>query len=137
MHEKAPSKDREGAGAGEATEGGWTMIETKRETFEGWAILEIMGHRRLAGWLTEQEIAGHGFLRIDVPVGGGEEGDVASQFYSPSSVYAITPCSEEIARELSKLTLKPVQPWDLRALLPTPDAHPKRSVFDDDDDEQF
>lgn len=37
------------------------------DTFEGWAILELMGHRRLGGYIREQEIAGQAFLRIDVP----------------------------------------------------------------------
>ena len=39
----------------------------ERKAFEGWAILELMGHRRLGGLVTEQEIAGAAFLRIDVP----------------------------------------------------------------------
>lgn len=42
------------------------MGET-RESFTGWAILELMGHRRLGGYLSEQEIAGAAFIRIDVP----------------------------------------------------------------------
>ncbi len=37
--------------------------------FETWAILELMGHRRLAGFVTEQEIGGANLLRIDVPSG--------------------------------------------------------------------
>jgi hypothetical protein len=42
------------------------------EPFEGWAILELMGHRRLAGRVSEIEIAGAKMLRLDVPgVGTG------------------------------------------------------------------
>jgi hypothetical protein len=37
------------------------------EPFAQWVILELLGHRRLAGFLTEQQIAGASFLRIDVP----------------------------------------------------------------------
>jgi len=37
------------------------------EKFEGWCVLELMGHRRLAGYVSEQEIAGADMLRIDVP----------------------------------------------------------------------
>jgi hypothetical protein len=38
------------------------------ERFKGWAILELMGgHRRLAGYVQEVELAGHGMLRVDVP----------------------------------------------------------------------
>jgi hypothetical protein len=66
--------------------------------FEGFAILELMGHRKLAGRLSEQEIAGQAFVRIDLP---GEAGDVATQFYSAAAVYAITPTTEEIARAVA------------------------------------
>jgi hypothetical protein len=37
------------------------------EPFEGWAIVELMGHRRLAGYVREVELAGAGMLRLDVP----------------------------------------------------------------------
>src|SRR5262245_4954119 len=37
------------------------------ERFEGWAVLELMGHRRLGGYLREVSIAGAGMLRIDIP----------------------------------------------------------------------
>lgn len=79
------------------------------EPFAEWAIVELMGHRRLAGYLTEQEIAGKGFLRLDIP------GDPpATQFYSPTSVYAITPTTEAIARAVATSTRPmPVQRWEL------------------------
>ena len=43
------------------------MTETTEKTFEGWAIVELMGHRRLAGYVTETELAGAPMLRLDVP----------------------------------------------------------------------
>lgn len=80
-------------------------------TFEGWAILELMGHRRLGGYVQEATVAGSGFLRIDVP-GDGEP--IASQFYSPSSVYCLTPTTEEMARAVAKRNQpEPVQRWEL------------------------
>jgi hypothetical protein len=82
------------------------------EQFEGWAILELMGHRRLAGYVQEIELAGAAFLRLDVP-GGDEEPD-ATQFYSPGAVYCLTPCAEELARELARNARpRPVNEWDL------------------------
>ena len=36
--------------------------------FEEWAILELMGHRRLAGKITDAVIGGGAFLRIDIPM---------------------------------------------------------------------
>jgi len=48
--------------------------------FSDWAILELMGHRRLGGYVSQQEIAGAAMLRIDIP---GEDGQpAATQFYS-------------------------------------------------------
>lgn len=83
-------------------------------TFEGWAILELMGHRRLAGYVREVELAGGGVLRIDIPK---PEGDGATtQFYSPAALYCLTPCSEEIARGFAERTQPaPVQRWELPA----------------------
>lgn len=67
--------------------------------FAEWVILELLGHRRLAGHLTEQQIAGASFLRLEVP--GTEDQPGATQLYSPGSVYCITPTTEEIARRVA------------------------------------
>lgn len=84
------------------------------EGFEGFAILELMGHRRLAGYVSEQEIAGAGLIRIDVP---GEDGfTAATQFYSPSALYCLTPTTENVARAFAtRHQPKPVQRWELPA----------------------
>jgi hypothetical protein len=88
--------------------------ETTTEPFACHAILELLGHRRLAGWLTEAQIAGASFLRLDVP--GPDGALVASQYYSPGSVYAITPTTEEIARAVAASSRPaPVQRWELPA----------------------
>jgi hypothetical protein len=79
------------------------------DTFAEWAILEIMGHRRLAGHVTEQEIAGRGFLRLDVP-----SDPPVTQYYSPDSVFAIHPVTEETARAAAALARPaPVSRWEL------------------------
>lgn len=97
------------------------MTDEKRDTFEGWAILELMGHRRLAGYVSEQQLAGGAFVRVDVPgrlhtepTGDQEERDAATQFYSPAAVYCITPCAERLAREIAESARpRPVNEWDL------------------------
>jgi hypothetical protein len=70
------------------------------ETYEGYSILELMGHRRLGGYVREQTIAGTGFLRIDIP-GEGDEPPI-TQFYSPTSVYGLTPVTEEMAKAVAR-----------------------------------
>lgn len=90
----------------------------------GWAILELMGHRRLAGYVTEQEVAGQGMLRLDVP---GADGRAATQFYSPAAVYCITPTTEDVATAVAASRRPtPVSRWELE---PAAD-----STVDDSDD---
>ncbi|MGH2615672.1 MAG: hypothetical protein ACRDJC_10570 [Thermomicrobiales bacterium] len=83
--------------------------------FEGWAILELMGHRRLGGRVSEATIAGGAFLRIDIPHPNQAGMFTASQFYSPGAVYAITPTTEEIACAIARGAPQPVSRWDLPA----------------------
>lgn len=95
------------------------VAETQRndsDIFEGWAILELMGHRRLAGRVKEETIAGTSFLRLDVykQAAEGEEDHVATQFYSGSAIYCITPAAEEICRMMGEKTRPaPVQRYEL------------------------
>jgi hypothetical protein len=82
---------------------------------EGWALLELMGHRRLAGIIAEETIAGAAFIRIDVPAEEEEPG--ATQFYSPQAVYCITPLTEETARAFARTYRpEPIKAWELKAL---------------------
>jgi hypothetical protein len=83
---------------------------------DGWAILELMGHRRLGGRLSEVTIAGGAFIRIDIPHPNEAGIITATQLYSPAAVYAITPTTEVIACEIARGAPEPVSRWDLRAL---------------------
>lgn len=104
--------------------------EQDTTTFEGWAILELMGHRRLIGRLSTATIAGASFLRIDIP---REDGTESTQFYSPSAVYAITPTTEELARRAAHLnTVAPVSRFELPAPKPLADAATSLGREDDD-----
>ena len=97
--------------------------------FEGWAILELMGHRKLAGYVREQNVAGAGFIRIDVP--GKGEGNVATQFYAPGALYCLTPVAEDIARRYAAtMQPEPVTRWEL----PAPRPHAVEA--EDPDDEE-
>lgn len=86
--------------------------------FESWAILELMGHVRVAGFVTEQEVFGAKLGRIEIPT---ERGPV-TQFFGGSSVYRLTPCDEATARAVALHNEpEPVHHWEL----PEPQA-PKR-----------
>lgn len=91
----------------------------KLETF---AILEVMGHSKFAGFVQQVAMGGSAMIRIDVPeIPESEEeytdweygadargipvkkkrkvpGQVAfTKFFGISSIFSITPCSEEVA----------------------------------------
>lgn len=84
-----------------------------KEPFEEWAILELMGHRQLAGRIQEWEVAGHGFLRIDIYPFDAETA-VATQFYNPKCVYGFHPVTEDVARWFAGHSFDgPVQRWQI------------------------
>ena len=73
------------------------MLETQTEPFASWAIVEVMGHRKLAGFCEEVQIAGGALLRIRVPALAEREGDWNStipatpqfdQFYNSSAIFS-------------------------------------------------
>ena len=123
-----------------------TESETQSLKFDEWCILEIMGHQRYAGRVTEHTIAGQAFLRIDIPA---VRDQVAfTKFFSASSVYAITPTTEELARGVAtRVNNVPISVYDLpeemrskllepTPLLPCSDDHDDHDDHDDDSDEE-
>ncbi len=124
------------------------MSEAKESfnAFDVWAIVEIMGHQRYAGRVTEQVIAGAAFLRVEIPAVGDQP--QFTKLFSPSSVYAITPVTEQIAVGVAETCRQaPISAWDLpeswREKLHTPPTRrlPVREDsdddFDDSDDEAY
>ena len=67
----------------------------------GWAVIELLGHRREVGHLSEEEIADARFLRLATPTydQSGDETGATIAFYSTAAVYAITPTSERAVRD--------------------------------------
>ena len=94
-------------------------MASSAEPFEGWAILEIMGHRQVAGLVREVNVFGAQMARVDIPdVPAVEERwshpegtpgrylvrDTQpaipgfTQFYGGGSVFCMTPVTEAVAR---------------------------------------
>ena len=65
------------------------------EPFEGWAIVELMGHRQTAGKVSTVTIAGAEMLRVDTP--GPDGVPLATQYYGGAAVYCLTPCDMNTA----------------------------------------
>lgn len=98
------------------------MSQEHAEKFEQWAIVDVMGHQRYVGLVTEQVIAGAGFVRVDIPE---TEGSSAwTKILGTSSIYSISPVSESIARQLaSQRRDRPVESYELPAIESKPSNH--------------
>jgi len=101
------------------------MSETN-DNFGMWGILELMGHVKMAGFITEEELFGGKIGRIDIP---GEDGEAITQYFGGHTIYRLTPISEDMARAFAKRNRpRPVYVYELA--LPAP-AEPEDRRDDD------
>lgn len=133
------------------------MPETKEDPgkLETWAIVEVMGHGRFAGFVQQVPFGGAAMIRVDVPeileheeeydawegsVCAGKEkkkrkvpGSAAfTKFLGVSSIFAITPCSKEVAiAAVKSFRSAPV------TILEMPARRMISHNHDDDDDRPF
>lgn len=85
------------------------------DKLELWAIVELFGHQRIAGKVTEQSVGTSTFIRIDVPE--TEQQPSFTRIVNPTAVYALNPVTEEVAREMaSRIQQKPIEAWDIREM---------------------
>jgi len=98
------------------------MTEAQAATeqkFEHWCVVELMGHQRIAGLVTEQNVFGSALMRVDVPEVEGRP--AFTKLYGASAIYAVTPVEERIARAVAKsCEVRPVETWQLERLLTSP-----------------
>ena len=74
---------------------------------EGFAIVEMMGHRRVVGRVSEAEVLGVRMLRVETltlpPV---------VQLVSATALYCLTPCTEEQALRAGRYDPSPLRTLD-------------------------
>lgn len=99
-------------------------MEQQSAKFEGWAVVELMGHQREAGFVTTQYFGGPALFQVDVPELTEREvtltrpewvnGDYCpagtkvvrgaiqarTRLVSPSAIYARNPCTEDVVRKM-------------------------------------
>lgn len=61
--------------------------------FEGWAVVELLGHRVRYGRVSEVTMFGEAMLRVEMPTDPPTE-----EFYAGKALYGIKPASEERIR---------------------------------------
>jgi hypothetical protein len=86
------------------------------DKFETWAIVELFGHNKIAGKVSEQTIGGSSMVRVDVP--DTEASPKFTRLLNVSAIYAINPVTEEVAVGYAgRLQSKPIEAWDAREVL--------------------
>lgn len=84
--------------------------------YSEWAILELFlelfGHKRLAGLVSEVTLAGGSFLRVDVPDENGAT--EYTRYYNPSAIYSMSPVDQPLAVAFAqKVKEPPLTRYDL------------------------
>jgi hypothetical protein len=138
------------------------MSEAKQSAFEGWAVVELMGHQREIGFVTTEAYGQAVMFRIDTPELTEREFELTqpeyvgfewmaagtkvkrpavaarSRLVAPGSLYAINPCTEEAARSAIESTS--ARPLILVQALPAKALTAPRELgvnyFDDSDREE-
>lgn len=88
----------------------------QHETFEQYALVELMGRQRIAGMVSERVIAGQGFLQVDVPE--TSRNPKFTRFISPNGIYAINPIDEQTCKLYAEnLHVKPIDSWDIHEFM--------------------
>lgn len=86
------------------------------EKFDKWCIVELMGHAKIAGRCTEENLAGVNMLRVDVPETAKHP--AFTKFFGGSSIYAVTPVDQNTAiLAAQSLESTPVNSWQGSAFL--------------------
>lgn len=55
-------------------------------------VIDLFGHSKIAGKVSEQAIGGQSFIRVDVPAIEGQP--AFTKFYGQGAIYSITPVDE-------------------------------------------
>jgi len=83
--------------------------------FAAWGLLELFGHQRIAGQLSETTIGGCHFIRVDVPPVHKLAG--YTRFFTQAAIFSLSPLSEAVTRQLAEaLQAAPVHAYDLPRL---------------------
>lgn len=106
------------------------------KAFDQWAIVELMGHVRLAGRLTEETHFGTALGRIDIPA--GDDGETVTQYFGGGSIYRITPVSEEAARQVARMARPaPIYRLELTQRVPASEEYEDDYEDEDDPDDEY
>jgi len=99
-----------------------TVNTETQQKLEAWAIVELFGHTRIAGHVSEFVIGGASFVRVDVPE--VENVPAFTRLYGPSAIYSISFVDEATARRaVAAISPRPITIYipSAQPALPEPD----------------
>lgn len=103
------------------------------DKFDQWCVVEVMGHKKFAGRVTEGPF---GMVQVDVPevtLTSGKNLPAFSKLFGSSSIYCLTPCTEETARAFARdFRTQAFQTYELPAL-----TAPKPTLFTPERDPEW
>jgi hypothetical protein len=91
-------------------------MKDQEEQKEMWALVELFGHQRIAGKITQAELGSGELIRVDVPA--VRDRAALTKFYNVKAIYGITPVDEATATRIAgDIHAAPVSEWVLDAEL--------------------
>lgn len=84
------------------------MEESKQ--FEEYAIVELFGHQKIAGKVSEQQVGGCSFVRVDVPA--TKRRPAFTRLFGSGAIYSITITDERSATIAAEIYApEPMDKW--------------------------
>lgn len=120
------------------------MSDQEQETNESldfWAVVELFGHQKIAGKVSDFVLGGESFVRVDVPA--TERGETFTRMFGKGAIYAINPTTEEIATRAAEsvgqrpLNLYEASPQRENPALPTPEDFDPYGLDPDEEEEML
>lgn len=111
---------------------GPTAIDADKET---WALIEIMGHDRIAGLVASKAIGNAVFVEVRVPA--TTHYPAFTKLFAPAAIFSMAPVSENVARAMAERFGSRPHPQLIYPgvpALPAPED-PPGITFDDEEDE--
>lgn len=103
-----------------------------QDGFDSHCIIELFGHQKIAGKVTEQIIAGQGFVRVDVPE--TKRHPAFTRLFGAGAIYSITPVSEDIAqRAAESIWVEPITAFAIPQIETGIEFHPPGYGMDEMD----
>lgn len=108
-----------------------------QKSFEEWAVIELFGHQKIAGKVSEQSIGGNSFVRVDVPEVNGHQ--KFTKMFGNGAIYAITITDEKTARMVAvSCSPEPMDQWSAeRYLLQLQPVNIESMQHDNEEEEEF